>query len=203
MEHGERYRRAREFYDVVTGLWDSWADDAFVRDVEDGIFFDPSKMHVLDHKGKYLSVRGPLNIARPIAGLAGDRAGRRLEVGPPARRRNRGGGVHRAERSCRRPEILCRREGPHGKARARARAHENFAGLLRRRRRYGGGGEGQTRKARQPRQLRQRHRFAVDRARPRRRRNSIRTSRCRTTFRKAMPRRAGANAPSRSAGART
>src|SRR5262249_28803611 len=30
MEHGERYERAREFYDVVTGLWDSWADDAFV-----------------------------------------------------------------------------------------------------------------------------------------------------------------------------
>jgi alkanesulfonate monooxygenase len=67
-EHGERYRRAREFYDVVTGLWDSWADDAFVRDVEQGIFFDPAKMHVLDHKGKYLSVRGPLNIARPVQG---------------------------------------------------------------------------------------------------------------------------------------
>src|SRR4029079_450360 len=68
MEHGERYRRAREFYDVVIGLWDSWADDAFVRDVESGVFFDPAKMHVLDHKGKYLSVRGPLNIARPIQG---------------------------------------------------------------------------------------------------------------------------------------
>src|SRR6516162_778365 len=68
MEHGERYRRAREFYDVVTGLWDSWADDAFVRDVADGIFFDPAKMHVLNHKGKYLSVRGPLNIARPVQG---------------------------------------------------------------------------------------------------------------------------------------
>jgi FMN-dependent oxidoreductase (nitrilotriacetate monooxygenase family) len=68
MEHGERYHRAREFYDVVTGLWDSWADDAFLRDVEDGIFFEPTKMHVLDHKGKYLSVRGPLNIARPIQG---------------------------------------------------------------------------------------------------------------------------------------
>jgi alkanesulfonate monooxygenase len=68
MEHGERYRRAREFYDVVTGLWDSWADDAFVRDAEEGIFFDPAKMHVLGHKGKYLSVRGPLNIARPIQG---------------------------------------------------------------------------------------------------------------------------------------
>jgi len=68
MEHDERYRRAREFYDVVTGLWDSWADDAFVRDVESGVFFDPEKLHVLDHKGKYLSVRGPLNIARPVQG---------------------------------------------------------------------------------------------------------------------------------------
>ncbi len=68
VEHGERYRRAREFYDVVTGLWDSWADDAFIRDVENGIYFDPAKLHVLDHKGKHLSVRGPLNIARPVQG---------------------------------------------------------------------------------------------------------------------------------------
>jgi len=68
MEHSQRYRRAREFYDVVTGLWDSWADDAFIRDVENGIYFDPDKMHVLDHKGEFLSVRGPLNIARPIQG---------------------------------------------------------------------------------------------------------------------------------------
>ena len=68
MEHGERYRRAREFYDVVTGLWDSWAEDAFVRDVEEGLYFDPDRMHVLDHQGEFLSVRGPLNIARPIQG---------------------------------------------------------------------------------------------------------------------------------------
>ncbi|HWB52259.1 MAG TPA: LLM class flavin-dependent oxidoreductase [Stellaceae bacterium] len=68
MEHDERYRRAREFYDVVTGLWDSWAEDAFVRDVDNGIYFDPARMHVLDHKGEFLSVRGPLNIARPIQG---------------------------------------------------------------------------------------------------------------------------------------
>jgi FMN-dependent oxidoreductase (nitrilotriacetate monooxygenase family) len=67
-EHDERYRRAREFYDVVTGLWDSWADDAFIRDVSSGIYFDPARMHVLDHKGEFLSVRGPLNIARPIQG---------------------------------------------------------------------------------------------------------------------------------------
>ena len=68
MEHAERYRRAREFYDVVTGLWDSWAEDAFVRNTETGEFFDPARMHVLDHKGPYYSVRGPLNIARPVQG---------------------------------------------------------------------------------------------------------------------------------------
>src|SRR5712672_4322213 len=68
MEHGERYRRAREFYDVVTGLWDSWADDAFIRDVDSGVFFEPDKMHTLNHKGEFLSVKGPLNIARPIQG---------------------------------------------------------------------------------------------------------------------------------------
>jgi len=68
MEHGERYRRAREFFDVVTGLWDSWADDAFIRDVENGVYFDPARLHVLDHQGEFFSVRGPLNIARPIQG---------------------------------------------------------------------------------------------------------------------------------------
>src|ERR1700723_4594719 len=68
MEHDERYRRAREFYDVVTGLWDSFADDAFIRDVASGIYFDPDKMHVLNHKGRYLSVPGRRNIARPVQG---------------------------------------------------------------------------------------------------------------------------------------
>ena len=68
MEHGERYTRAREFYDVVTGLWDSWADDAFIRDAENGIYFDPAKLRVLDHKGAYFKVRGPVNIARPVQG---------------------------------------------------------------------------------------------------------------------------------------
>ena len=68
VEHDERYRRAREFYSVVTGLWDSWADDAWLRDKESGIFFDAEKLHVLGHKGEHLSVRGPLNIARPVQG---------------------------------------------------------------------------------------------------------------------------------------
>ena len=68
MDHGARYVRAREFFDVVTGLWDSFADDAFVRDVESGVYVDLERMHVLDHRGPNLSVRGPLNIARPVQG---------------------------------------------------------------------------------------------------------------------------------------
>jgi len=68
LEHDERYRRAREFFDVVTGLWDSFADDAFIRDVTSGIYFDPTRMHVLDHRGEFFSVRGPLNVARPVQG---------------------------------------------------------------------------------------------------------------------------------------
>jgi FMN-dependent oxidoreductase (nitrilotriacetate monooxygenase family) len=68
VEHGERYARAREFFDVVTGLWDSFADDAFLHDAESGLFFDPQRLHVLDHAGPELKVRGPLNIARPPQG---------------------------------------------------------------------------------------------------------------------------------------
>jgi len=68
MEHAERYRRGREFFDVVTGLWDSWADDAFVRDVASNMYFDPARMHVLNHVGEHFRVRGPLNIARPVQG---------------------------------------------------------------------------------------------------------------------------------------
>jgi FMN-dependent oxidoreductase (nitrilotriacetate monooxygenase family) len=68
VEHETRYRRAREFFDVVTGLWDSWADDAFIRDVETGVYFDPEKLHILNHRGEHLRVRGPLNIARPVQG---------------------------------------------------------------------------------------------------------------------------------------
>lgn len=67
VEHSERYKRAREFYDVVTGLWDSFADDAFIRDPESGVYVDPDKMHTLNHRGKELPmIKGPLNIARPV-----------------------------------------------------------------------------------------------------------------------------------------
>jgi len=68
LDHATRYRRAEEFFDVVTGLWDGWEDDAFIRDKESGRYFDPAKMHVLGHEGEFFQVKGPLNIARPPQG---------------------------------------------------------------------------------------------------------------------------------------
>jgi alkanesulfonate monooxygenase len=67
-EHDERYERANEFVDVVRGLWDSWDDDAFVMDRNDGRYFLPERMHRLEHKGQFFSVRGPLNMRRPPQG---------------------------------------------------------------------------------------------------------------------------------------
>jgi N-acetyl-S-(2-succino)cysteine monooxygenase len=66
--HADRYERAVEFAEVVTGLWDSWEDDAFIRDQASGVFFDPAKMHALNHQGHNFSVRGPLNVARSPQG---------------------------------------------------------------------------------------------------------------------------------------
>ncbi|MGY8678607.1 LLM class flavin-dependent oxidoreductase [Bradyrhizobium sp. UFLA05-153] len=67
-DHDSRYARAREFVKVVKGLWDTWEDDAFIRDKQSGIFVDTTKLHLLNHRGDHLSVRGPLNIARPPQG---------------------------------------------------------------------------------------------------------------------------------------
>lgn len=63
-----RYERAHEFLDVVKGLWDSFDDDAFIRDPDSGVYFDPAKLHTLNHVGKYFKVQGPLNIERPPQG---------------------------------------------------------------------------------------------------------------------------------------
>ena len=63
-----RYERANEFADVVKGLWDSWADDAFPQDKATGRFLDPAKVQVLGHKGRHFQVAGPLNAPRPPQG---------------------------------------------------------------------------------------------------------------------------------------
>lgn len=67
-EHALRYEIADEYLQVIKGLWDSWDDDAFVRDRETGRFFDREKLHRLDHKGRFFSIEGPLNIQRSPQG---------------------------------------------------------------------------------------------------------------------------------------
>jgi len=68
LAHDTRYRLAEEYVGVVQGLWDSWEDDALVRDKATGQFLDPDKLHTLDHKGAFLSVKRPLNISRSPQG---------------------------------------------------------------------------------------------------------------------------------------
>jgi len=76
-DHAVRYERAREFVEVVQGLWDSYEDDAFPRDKAAGLFLDKAKQHALNHKGKHFSVAGPLALSRskqgqPVIFQAGD-----------------------------------------------------------------------------------------------------------------------------------
>jgi len=66
--HAERYERAKEFHQVVQGLWDSWEDDAILNDKQNAIQFDPQKLHTLQHHGKHFSVAGPLNVSRSPQG---------------------------------------------------------------------------------------------------------------------------------------
>ncbi|GAB5095549.1 LLM class flavin-dependent oxidoreductase [Caballeronia sp. HLA56] len=78
----ERYARAQEFVDVVTKLWDSWEDDALVADPPTGRYADPSRVHAIEHRGQYFSVRGPLNVprspqGRPVLVQAGSSEGGR------------------------------------------------------------------------------------------------------------------------------
>jgi FMN-dependent oxidoreductase (nitrilotriacetate monooxygenase family) len=76
-DYPTRYGRALEHVRVAQGLWDSYEDDAFPRDKDAGVFFDPSRQHTLDHEGDHFSVVGPLNIessaqGRPVIFQAGD-----------------------------------------------------------------------------------------------------------------------------------
>ncbi|MCM3028298.1 LLM class flavin-dependent oxidoreductase [Bacillus safensis] len=68
LAHHKRYERAEEFVEVVKGLWDSWEEDALVRNKETGEFFKSNKLHELQHKGEFFSVRGPLNVSRTPQG---------------------------------------------------------------------------------------------------------------------------------------
>jgi FMN-dependent oxidoreductase (nitrilotriacetate monooxygenase family) len=66
--HALRYERAGEFIEVVTKLWDAWADDALVADRQTGVYIDPQKLRSIDHVGRFFKVKGPLNIGRAPQG---------------------------------------------------------------------------------------------------------------------------------------
>ena len=141
----------------------------------------PPRMHVLDHKGKYYSVRGPLNIARPIQGwpvivqAGASEAGRQLAA-ETAEVMFAGAGNMKGGR-----ELYADVKGRMEKLGRDPRSPEDPAGRVRRGRRFAGRGAGEAGAARQPGALRQRHRVAVDRTRHRRIACSIRTRRCRTS----------------------
>ena len=84
LDHAARYARASEFYDAVTGLWDSWEEGGLIRDKASGIYMDRDRVHVLDHVGPHFRVRGPLNVTQspqgwPVVAQAGSsEAGREL-----------------------------------------------------------------------------------------------------------------------------
>lgn len=78
-DHDERYRKADEYLQVVTRLWDSWRDDAIVQDTESGVWADPSRVRRIDFEGEYYRVAGPLNVPRspqgwPVFAQAGSSA---------------------------------------------------------------------------------------------------------------------------------
>jgi FMN-dependent oxidoreductase (nitrilotriacetate monooxygenase family) len=85
-EHDLRYEIATEFVEVVRGLWDTWQDDAIVADKTDGKYIEADKVRALEHKGRFFSVKGPLNIARPPQGhpviiqAGGSRPGQELSA---------------------------------------------------------------------------------------------------------------------------
>ena len=66
--HAERYARAHEFLEVCRGLWDSWDDGAIVADQQSGRYFDPDKLHALNHQGQFFKVAGPLTVPRSPQG---------------------------------------------------------------------------------------------------------------------------------------
>ncbi|MCM3922223.1 LLM class flavin-dependent oxidoreductase [Frankia sp. AiPs1] len=64
----ELFDEAADYVEVVRRLWDSWEDDAEIRDVATGRFVDRDKLHYIDFEGRWFSVRGPSIVPRPPQG---------------------------------------------------------------------------------------------------------------------------------------
>lgn len=64
----DRFREAGDYVEVVRRLWDSWEDDAEIRDVATGRFVDVDRLHYIDFEGEWFSVKGPSITPRPPQG---------------------------------------------------------------------------------------------------------------------------------------
>ncbi|WP_140984733.1 LLM class flavin-dependent oxidoreductase [Asticcacaulis tiandongensis] len=62
------YARAAEVLDILRKLWDSWEDDAFIRNKATGEYVDGDRIHPIHHEGERFRIKGPLNVARPPQG---------------------------------------------------------------------------------------------------------------------------------------
>ncbi|MFF3945875.1 LLM class flavin-dependent oxidoreductase [Streptomyces sp. NPDC001902] len=62
------FDEAADYVEVVRRLWDSWEDDAEIRDVATGRFIDRDKLHYIDFEGRHFSVKGPSITPRPPQG---------------------------------------------------------------------------------------------------------------------------------------
>ena len=109
----ERYDRADDFMEAVTGLWDSWEDDALVLDREGGVFADPAKVHELNYRSKHFSVRGPLTVPTIAAGPSADHAGGIVRARPGLRRPLGRADLHRRPEPGSRAGPLRRSEAAH------------------------------------------------------------------------------------------
>jgi len=68
-DHDTRYDQADEAMEIITGLWDAWADDALVLDKTGGVFADPERVRRLDYEGRWFRSRGPLTVPRAPQGF--------------------------------------------------------------------------------------------------------------------------------------
>jgi alkanesulfonate monooxygenase SsuD/methylene tetrahydromethanopterin reductase-like flavin-dependent oxidoreductase (luciferase family) len=64
----DHFDEAADYVEVLRRLWDSWEDDAEIRDVATGRFIDRDKLHYIDFKGRWFSVKGPSITPRPPQG---------------------------------------------------------------------------------------------------------------------------------------
>jgi alkanesulfonate monooxygenase SsuD/methylene tetrahydromethanopterin reductase-like flavin-dependent oxidoreductase (luciferase family) len=65
---GEYFAEAADYVEVLRRLWDSWEDDAEIRDIATGRFIDRDKLHYIDFEGRWFSVKGPSITPRPPQG---------------------------------------------------------------------------------------------------------------------------------------